>query len=108
MPYQIYNWSDISGAFSDSILLGNGASISIDRDFTYNSLKQHAIDHRKTGQPNLFDVSEEGRKTGQPNLFDVSEEGRKTGQPNLFDVSEERKIQDSHIFLLFRSALTRL
>ncbi len=45
MPYQIQDWSDISGTFSDSILLGNGASISIDRGFTYNSLKQHAIDH---------------------------------------------------------------
>lgn len=45
MPYLIHNWSDISEAYSDSILLGNGASISIDRGFTYSSLKQHAIEH---------------------------------------------------------------
>lgn len=43
MPYPIETWQNISGNFSDSILLGNGASISIDRGFTYNSLKEHAI-----------------------------------------------------------------
>ena len=45
MPYQIYDWQDISVNFSDSILLGNGASISIDSSFTYSSLKEHAINH---------------------------------------------------------------
>lgn len=45
MPYQIFNWSQISNNFSDSILLGNGASISIDGSFTYSSLKEHAIDN---------------------------------------------------------------
>lgn len=45
MPYQIYNWSEISNNFSDSILLGNGASISIDGCFTYSSLKEHAINN---------------------------------------------------------------
>lgn len=45
MLYQINNWSDISREYSDSILLGNGASISIDRSFTYSSLKQHAIEN---------------------------------------------------------------
>lgn len=45
MPYQIYNWSDISGQYSDSILLGNGASISMNKRFTYSSLKEHAIKH---------------------------------------------------------------
>lgn len=45
MPYQIHNWLDISERYSDSILLGNGASISINKGFTYSSLKQHAIEH---------------------------------------------------------------
>lgn len=43
MTHKIKDWLDISSSFSESILLGNGASISIDRGFTYNSLKQHAI-----------------------------------------------------------------
>ncbi len=30
MPHVIHSWADISEAFSDSILLGNGASIGID------------------------------------------------------------------------------
>ena len=45
MTYQILNWSDIADNYSDSILLGNGASISIDGGFSYNSLKQHAINN---------------------------------------------------------------
>lgn len=43
MPHQIFNWMDICDAFSESILLGNGASISVDPRFRYNSLKEHAI-----------------------------------------------------------------
>lgn len=45
MPYQIHDWSRISNDFSDSIILGNGASISIDDSFSYGSLKQHAVDN---------------------------------------------------------------
>lgn len=45
MTYQIHNWLDIAGKYSDSILLGNGASISINKGFTYRSLKQHAVEH---------------------------------------------------------------
>lgn len=42
MTIKIYNWQDISEEFSDSVLLGNGASISINRSFTYDSLKGYA------------------------------------------------------------------
>ena len=42
MNIKIYNWQDISEKFSDSILLGNGASISINKSFTYDSLKEYA------------------------------------------------------------------
>lgn len=45
MPHQIVNWMDISSRFRDGIILGNGASISIDPSFSYGSLKQHATDH---------------------------------------------------------------
>lgn len=45
MPYEIYNWSDISSEYSGSILLGNGASISIDTCFAYTSIKEHAIEN---------------------------------------------------------------
>lgn len=44
MNLNIYSWQDISKDFSDSILLGNGASISIDKSFTYDSLKKYATD----------------------------------------------------------------
>lgn len=42
MTYKIHNWQDISRDFSDSILLGNGASISIHSNFNYSSLKEYA------------------------------------------------------------------
>lgn len=42
MTIKIYNWQDISEKFTDSILLGNGASISINKSFTYDSLKEYA------------------------------------------------------------------
>lgn len=45
MPYEIQNWIDISNNFSDSILLGNGASISLSDSFTYRSLRGHAVDN---------------------------------------------------------------
>jgi hypothetical protein len=43
MPHNILKWADISGDFSNSIILGNGASISIDESFKYSSLKEHAV-----------------------------------------------------------------
>lgn len=39
MAYEIYDWLDISRRYKSSILLGNGASISLDKSFTYASLK---------------------------------------------------------------------
>lgn len=45
MSFQIENWLDISEQFNETILLGNGASISIDQNFCYSSLKQHAIEN---------------------------------------------------------------
>ena len=45
MIIKIHNWQDISKDFSDSILLGNGASISIDKSFTYDSLRKYANDN---------------------------------------------------------------
>lgn len=45
MPHEIYNWSDISSEHSGSILLGNGASISIDSCFAYTSIREHAIEN---------------------------------------------------------------
>ena len=43
MPFEIHNWSDIADQFQQTIILGNGASISINNSFTYTSLKEHAI-----------------------------------------------------------------
>ncbi|EHK9087688.1 DUF4917 family protein [Vibrio parahaemolyticus] len=45
MYYEINNWTDIARYFSDSVLLGNGASISISGSFSYSSLREHAIDN---------------------------------------------------------------
>ncbi|HHF2931028.1 TPA: DUF4917 family protein [Vibrio alginolyticus] len=45
MAYKIYNWLDISNEFQDSLLLGNGASIAIDKSFMYKSLREHSIEH---------------------------------------------------------------
>jgi hypothetical protein len=45
MPHVIHRWADISEGLSASILLGNGASIGIDTSFTYQSLREHAIDN---------------------------------------------------------------
>lgn len=42
MPFTIYNWQDIAGHFSSSIVLGNGSSIAVDNRFAYGSLIQHA------------------------------------------------------------------
>lgn len=45
MSYRIYNWLDISHRFDEAILIGNGASISINDSFDYGSLKEHAIEN---------------------------------------------------------------
>lgn len=45
MPHQILNWMDIFEDFNETVLLGNGASISVNRSFRYGSLKDHAIDN---------------------------------------------------------------
>jgi hypothetical protein len=45
VPYLIHQWSDIAENYCGTVLLGNGASIGIDRSFSYPSLKQHAIRH---------------------------------------------------------------
>lgn len=41
---EIKKWNDIKEDFNDGLLLGNGASVAIDRSFSYKSLKKHAID----------------------------------------------------------------
>lgn len=44
--YPIYKWADISANYSGStIILGNGASISVDRRFSYSSLINHAMNN---------------------------------------------------------------
>lgn len=45
MPFEIHPWTEISDRFTDTLLLGNGASIAVDKRFRYRSLKQHAIDN---------------------------------------------------------------
>lgn len=42
----IYQWSDIKENFSDALLLGNGASMAIHRDFGYQSLFEAAQQHQ--------------------------------------------------------------
>lgn len=41
----IYQWSEISNNFSDGLLLGNGASMAIHRQFGYTGLFAAAQDH---------------------------------------------------------------
>lgn len=41
----IYQWVDISANYSDTLLIGNGASIAVNPRFTYQSLIQHAQDN---------------------------------------------------------------
>ncbi|ENM5919933.1 DUF4917 family protein [Vibrio mimicus] len=45
MPYEIKKWSDLKRRYKGTVLLGNGASISVDKSFAYKSLKEHAVDH---------------------------------------------------------------
>lgn len=43
MPYEIHRWDDISADFSQgSLLIGNGASIAVDRSFGYGALLDEA------------------------------------------------------------------
>ncbi|SEI03587.1 hypothetical protein SAMN05660691_03001 [Rheinheimera pacifica] len=42
MPHQILSWMDIREDFNESVVLGNGASISVNPSFRYGSLKNHA------------------------------------------------------------------
>lgn len=44
MAEKIVAWKDIEDKFNGTILLGNGASISVDKSFDYSSLKQQATD----------------------------------------------------------------
>ena len=45
MPTEIISWKDIEDQFDGAILLGNGASIAVNKSFHYRSLKQYAIDN---------------------------------------------------------------
>jgi len=51
---QLKNWSDIANEFQDTLVLGNGASISIDQRFDYRSLLQKAreLAYNGTGSGN--------------------------------------------------------
>ncbi len=49
MAYEIQAWSEIQDDFSDTLLLGNGASIAVHQGFRYDSLYQEAVKHNKLG-----------------------------------------------------------
>ena len=42
---QIKEWREIKGRFTDALLVGNGASVAIDTNFNYPSLKEYAIEN---------------------------------------------------------------
>ncbi|MFZ1181256.1 MAG: DUF4917 family protein [Herbaspirillum sp.] len=42
MPSEILPWATLADDYRETILLGNGASISVDRRFSYSSLFEHA------------------------------------------------------------------
>ena len=44
MPFEIAPWEAISENYGCTVLLGNGASISVNPSFSYASLLQHAAD----------------------------------------------------------------
>lgn len=44
MPFEIKPWDAIAGNYGSTILLGNGASISVNSSFSYDSLLQHATE----------------------------------------------------------------
>lgn len=64
MPFEICNWEDIAQNFyGGSLLLGNGASISIDNRFAYKSLLNHARENSLLTQDvqqlfNFFNTSD--------------------------------------------------
>ncbi|GAA6167547.1 DUF4917 family protein [Sessilibacter corallicola] len=43
MAFHIEDWNDIKGEYDGTVLLGNGASISVDPNFHYTSLMDHAV-----------------------------------------------------------------
>lgn len=46
MEYKIYKWNEIEKYYENgSLLLGNGASMAVDKRFGYQSLIEHAKDH---------------------------------------------------------------
>ncbi|MES1923975.1 DUF4917 family protein [Salinisphaera sp. T31B1] len=45
MPFEIYNWGEISGNYGGTLLLGNGASRAVDARFGYRSLLEYASYH---------------------------------------------------------------
>lgn len=49
MAHEIQTWSEIQGDFSDTLLLGNGASIAVHQGFRYDSLYQEAVKRNKLG-----------------------------------------------------------
>ncbi|MBM5571115.1 MULTISPECIES: DUF4917 family protein [Deefgea] len=51
MPIEIRQWHDIKEQFTDSLLLGNGASIAVDGRFNYSSLFAAARDAGSLTQP---------------------------------------------------------
>jgi hypothetical protein len=54
----LYKWNDLKAYCHDAIILGNGASIAVDKCFTYNSLYQEAESSRllSEGIVSLFDA----------------------------------------------------
>lgn len=64
MPFEICNWGDIAqNYYGGSLLLGNGASISIDNRFAYQSLLAHAREENLLTQDiqqlfNFFNTSD--------------------------------------------------
>ncbi|WP_219953218.1 DUF4917 family protein [Dickeya zeae] len=44
MPFEISPWEEIAENYGCTILLGNGASISVSPSFSYGSLLQHATE----------------------------------------------------------------
>ena len=43
-PLNLYNWKDIMGEYNDTLIIGNGASISISPNFKYASLFSTAVE----------------------------------------------------------------
>lgn len=58
MPPEIINFSEVAQEYKTNILLGNGFSISVSRSFSYNSLKEEALNrgHFTSQETALFDA----------------------------------------------------